>query len=72
MTKLAHFARMEGYVTMLEIQVGHLSMLIWQGTPEDLMFFYKHLSTGGKLLRADKPLMVYRYHQHSESFSIDR
>ena len=36
------------------------------------MFFYKHLSTGGKLMRADKPLLVYRYHQDSESFNIDR
>ena len=43
-----------------------------QGTPEDLIFFYKHLSLGGKLLRIDEPLVVYRYHQDSESFNIDR
>ena len=36
---------------------------ILQGTPEDLLFFYKLLSAGVKLMRVDQQLLVYRYHQ---------
>lgn len=40
------------------------------GTPEDLIFFYKHLSLGGKLLRVDKSLVTYRYHAKNTSLSV--
>ena len=43
-----------------------------QGTPEDLMFFYKHLSLGGKLMKIDKELLVYRHHPDCETFSVTR
>lgn len=33
-----------------------------RGTPEDLIFFYHHLDVGGKILRVDEDLLMYRYH----------
>lgn len=36
------------------------------------MFFYKHLSLGGKLLRVEKELLTYRHHPDCESFSVSR
>lgn len=36
------------------------------------MFYYKHISLGGKLLKIERPLLVYRYHQDCESFNVDR
>ncbi|XP_065898682.1 queuosine-tRNA galactosyltransferase-like isoform X3 [Dysidea avara] len=42
------------------------------GTPEDLLFFYHHLELGGKLLKVDRPLLVYRYHNDCESFNVNR
>ena len=41
-----------------------------KGTPEDLIFFYKHLYLGGKLHRIDLPLVVYRYHLENTSLCI--
>ena len=43
-----------------------------KGNPEDLIFFYRHLSLGGKLLRIDEPLLTYRYHKDAVSFGVDR
>ncbi|XP_065898681.1 queuosine-tRNA galactosyltransferase-like isoform X2 [Dysidea avara] len=43
-----------------------------KGTPEDLLFFYHHLELGGKLLKVDRPLLVYRYHNDCESFNVNR
>lgn len=43
-----------------------------KGTPEDLIFFYKHLSAGGKLMRIDKPLLMYRYHPQCTTHDVDR
>lgn len=40
------------------------------GTPEDLIFFYKHLDFGGKLYRVEEPLLQYTYHQNQTSFCI--
>lgn len=40
------------------------------GTPEDLIFFYKHLNLGGQLHRVDLPLLEYTYHPEATSFSI--
>ena len=42
------------------------------GTPEDLLFFYKHLSLGGKLQLVDEELLVYRYHEEATSLGVDR
>ena len=36
------------------------------------MFFYKHLSVGGKLLKIEKELLMYRHHPDCESFSVSR
>ena len=36
------------------------------------MFFYKHLSLGGKLLKIEKELLVYRHHPDCETFSVTR
>ncbi|ELT91284.1 hypothetical protein CAPTEDRAFT_97415 [Capitella teleta] len=41
-----------------------------KGTPEDLIFFYKHLSAGGRIHRVDEELIVYRYHPDAETFSV--
>lgn len=41
------------------------------GTPEDLIFFFHHLRLGGKVLRHDEELLVYRYHPQATTFSID-
>lgn len=41
-----------------------------QGTPEDLIFFYRHLDLGGAVRRVDETLLVYRYHENATTFSI--
>ena len=41
-----------------------------KGTPEDLIFFYKHLSLGGSLHRCPEYLMCYRYHPSCTTFSV--
>ena len=41
-----------------------------KGTPEDLIFFYKHISLGGKLVRVDECLLTYRYHAAAATFSV--
>ena len=41
-----------------------------KGTPEDLIFFYRHLDLGGKLLRVDQPVLMYRYHAAAATFSV--
>ncbi|KAK3922434.1 UDP-GlcNAc:betaGal beta-1,3-N-acetylglucosaminyltransferase-like protein 1, partial [Frankliniella fusca] len=41
-----------------------------KGTPEDLIFFYKHLDGGGTVRRIDECLLIYRYHQNAMTFSI--
>lgn len=40
------------------------------GCPEDLIFFYRHLDEGGKVMRVDECLLRYRYHTESTTFSI--
>ena len=55
---------------MLVVEM-HISLLP-KGNPEDLIFFYRHLSYGGKLLRIDEPLLTYRYHKDAVSFGVDR
>lgn len=39
--------------------------------PEDLIFFYKHLSMNGSLDRINEELLVYRYHESQTTFSIE-
>ncbi|XP_022659476.1 UDP-GlcNAc:betaGal beta-1,3-N-acetylglucosaminyltransferase-like protein 1 isoform X2 [Varroa destructor] len=41
-----------------------------KGTPEDLIFFYKHLDLGGSIRRVDEDLLMYRYHPNATTFSI--
>ncbi|KAK3742711.1 hypothetical protein RRG08_025653 [Elysia crispata] len=41
-----------------------------KGTPEDLLFFYRHLELDGTVVRVDKDLLMYRYHPQAETFSI--
>lgn len=41
-----------------------------KGTPEDLIFFYKHLDEGGTVRRIDEVLLIYRYHENATTFSI--
>ncbi|XP_015359484.1 UDP-GlcNAc:betaGal beta-1,3-N-acetylglucosaminyltransferase-like protein 1 isoform X1 [Marmota marmota marmota] len=41
-----------------------------QGVPEDLLFFYQHLRKGGRVLRVDQTLLLYRYHPHAATLSV--
>ncbi|KAK4872452.1 hypothetical protein RN001_014481 [Aquatica leii] len=41
-----------------------------KGTPEDLIFFYKHLDLNGLLYRVDEYLEIYYYYPHTATFSI--
>lgn len=41
-----------------------------KGTPEDLIFFYKHLDAGGRVERCPEILMIYRYHANATTFSV--
>ncbi len=43
-----------------------------RGTPEDLIFFYRHLDAGGELIRADEILLIYRYHSNATTFSVSK
>jgi len=40
------------------------------GTPEDLIFFYNHLDTGGEVKRVNEELLLYRYHPLATTHSI--
>lgn len=42
------------------------------GTPEDLLFFYKHLSIGGEIYRVDESLLNYQYHLEATTFKYDK
>ena len=42
------------------------------GMPEDIIFYYNHLDAGGTLGRVDEPLIIYRYHKHSTTFTISQ
>ena len=41
-------------------------------TPSDLYFFHRHLDFGGKLIRIDEPLVIYRYVSGSVCSRISR
>ncbi|KAK8776724.1 hypothetical protein V5799_029932 [Amblyomma americanum] len=41
-----------------------------KGTPEDLIFFFKHLDFGGNVVRVEKDLLTYRYHLQQSTFTI--
>ncbi|XP_064600307.1 queuosine-tRNA galactosyltransferase-like isoform X2 [Liolophura sinensis] len=41
-----------------------------KGTPEDLIFFYKHLELGGELRLVQQDLLMYRYHPEATTFSV--
>jgi len=42
------------------------------GVPEDLIFFYRHLTLGGKLHRVNEKLLHYTYHSNAATFSVKR
>jgi len=41
-------------------------------SPEDLIFFHKHLDLGGSLYKVDKELVIYRRHENTTSQGIHR
>ncbi len=41
-----------------------------KGTPEDLIFFFAHIHSGGTVFRVDKTLLMYRYHEEAATFSV--
>ncbi|XP_063627065.1 UDP-GlcNAc:betaGal beta-1,3-N-acetylglucosaminyltransferase-like protein 1 [Cydia splendana] len=43
-----------------------------KGTPEDLIFFYSHLDLGGDLIKVNKQLLIYTYHEGAATFSVKR
>jgi glycosyltransferase involved in cell wall biosynthesis len=43
-----------------------------KGTPEDLIFFYKHIDLGGDLHRIDEELVIYTYYLNGATFSVTR
>ncbi|XP_031413350.1 UDP-GlcNAc:betaGal beta-1,3-N-acetylglucosaminyltransferase-like protein 1 [Meleagris gallopavo] len=45
-------------------------LLLFQGVPEDLLFFYKHLQKGGEVLRVNHCLLLYRYHPQAATHSV--
>eukprot|EP01138_Halocafeteria_seosinensis_P006184 gb/GECG01006325.1/.p1 GENE.gb/GECG01006325.1/~~gb/GECG01006325.1/.p1 ORF type:complete len:423 (+),score=33.26 gb/GECG01006325.1/:1-1269(+) len=52
--------------------VGEITRKPFEPVPEDLIFFLRHVFSGGALMRVDKPLVSYRYSASSESFKIER
>ncbi|XP_055683956.1 UDP-GlcNAc:betaGal beta-1,3-N-acetylglucosaminyltransferase-like protein 1 [Lutzomyia longipalpis] len=42
-----------------------------KGTPEDSIFFLKHLDLGGEVFRLDDTVLRYRYHEGATTFSIN-
>ncbi|KAJ8954088.1 hypothetical protein NQ318_004393 [Aromia moschata] len=40
------------------------------GTPEDLVFFNKHLDFGGKIYRVDECLLIYTFHSNQATLSV--
>lgn len=41
-----------------------------RGTPEDLIFFYKHLDNDGIILRTNDEILEYVYHPLATTFTI--
>eukprot|EP01134_Creolimax_fragrantissima_P002293 CFRG2293T1 len=41
-----------------------------RGTPEDMIFLYKHMDLNGALAKVAEPLVMYRYHKHSQSHGV--
>lgn len=41
-----------------------------RGVPEDLIFFYKHIDSGGRVQRVDETLLSYTYHPNAATFSV--
>ncbi|XP_049715135.1 UDP-GlcNAc:betaGal beta-1,3-N-acetylglucosaminyltransferase-like protein 1 isoform X3 [Elephas maximus indicus] len=44
--------------------------LLTQGVPEDLLFFQEHLRRGGRVVRVERRLLLYRYHPGAASLSV--
>lgn len=58
------------YITLIMCRVGGFDET-GKGTPEDLIFFYRHLDLNGGIHRVDEVLLVYRYHPLQTTFTID-
>ncbi|KAL2076752.1 hypothetical protein ACEWY4_027648 [Coilia grayii] len=41
-----------------------------KGVPEDLLVFYESVRQGGRVLRVDECLLLYRYHEHAATHSV--
>lgn len=41
-----------------------------KGTPEDYIFFLRHLELGGKLHRVNEVLLMYRHHPNATTISV--
>nr|XP_039262371.1 UDP-GlcNAc:betaGal beta-1,3-N-acetylglucosaminyltransferase-like protein 1 [Styela clava] len=41
-----------------------------KGVPEDYLFFLEHLKLGGKILRVDRVLLMYRHHPDATTASV--
>lgn len=50
-----------GYEDLLIVVKYSSGYLATTDQPEDMLFFYKHLSLGGGLYKVPKDLLVYRY-----------
>ncbi|XP_064126503.1 UDP-GlcNAc:betaGal beta-1,3-N-acetylglucosaminyltransferase-like protein 1 isoform X3 [Loxodonta africana] len=44
--------------------------LMTKGVPEDLLFFQEHLRRGGRVVRVERRLLLYRYHPGAASLSV--
>lgn len=51
-------------------KVGGFDQSSSVGVPEDLIFFFRHISLGGSVLRVDEVLLTYRYHPAATTFSV--
>ena len=59
------------YVLLLQTPLNSAEVhLHLQGTPENLIFFYKHLELGGEIYRVEETLLSYRYHPLATTFSV--
>ena len=44
---------------------------LFQISDEDLLFFHRHLDHGGLLRRVERPLVIYRHHNHGANISAN-
>lgn len=44
----------------------------WPGTPEDMIFFYRWIESGGFICKVQEPLVIYRWHENATSLGVHR